>query len=144
MTNATRKSRARPGSRWALGRTPSKHLAAVWGVTPSRARHRRTEGDNCVVDTCALIETPEIDGAAIVTETLSALERRYMEEAKESPAKLREKLDRLINRDEHFAQARQDQALQTGEGVNEALLEHARMLIQIAAIRRVLGMEDDR
>lgn len=124
---------------WALGRTPSRVLATVLGISAARVRHKRTEGDNCVADSCALVLHPAIDGASIVIAHLEALERRYLEEAKASPAKLRERLNHLIRQQEHLIEAHQNRALLTGEGAVEACLDHARVLIEIACLLRVLG-----
>lgn len=144
MTNAMRRARVMPATRWALGRTASSVLAERWEVSPSRARHRRADGEDCVTASCTLTRDPKVDGGAIVTAHMEALVGRYIEEAKAGPVALREKYDRLVQREEHFAQARQDQALQTGEGVNAAAMEHAEMLVEIVAIRCALGMEEDR
>jgi hypothetical protein len=140
-TNAVRRNGAVPATRWALSRSPAPVLAEAWGVSKSRARHKRSEGENVVTESCALVTHPAIDGAAIVIAHLEALERRYLEEAKASPAKLRERLEHLIREAEHEAQARQDRALMAGEGVNAAILHHAHVLVEIAAIRNVLGLE---
>ena len=141
--NPVTRSAALPPSRWALRRSPRRVLADHLGISPSRTSHRITDGTNCVAESCALTAHPMMDGLAIVHAHVEALEWRYLEEAKASPTKLRARLDHLIREAEHHAQARQDRALQTWEGVSVACRDHAHILSEIPLLVGVLGMEEE-
>lgn len=138
------RARAVPSARWALRTAAHRRiLASLWGVSPTRASHRTTDGRNALADVLALIRHPDINPAPLVTATLEALEDRYVDEARCDRRKLEERLDHLLHEAEHKAQAAQDRALMTGRGVNDACRHHAAILLEIIAIRNALGMEDD-
>lgn len=130
----------RPAARWGLRRTKRHFLAAWYGISESRVSHRSSDGNNSLADILALVAHPDIDGAAIVTAVLEAYEQRFLQE---DPAKLRARLDVLLSQ-EHDREARQNRALQAGgPKVNDAIRDHVAALIEIAALRSVLGLEGD-
>lgn len=132
--------RSREGaSTWALRQTARQVLAAWWGVSPTRVSHRTREGENSLAEVCALVEHEKVDGGAIVTAVLEAYERRFLREPR---AKLEARLAHLMDQ-EHTLEARQNKALQSGENVGDALRSHIAALLEIAALRTVLGLEDD-
>lgn len=137
--NALARSRSIPSAGWALRRTARKVLASWWGVSPSRVSHKARDGQNCVAEACALVEHEQMDGGAIVVAVLEAYERRFL---KEPRAKLEARLAHLMA-NEHSREAEQNAALMSGRGVNDALRSHVAALLEIAAIRTVLGLEED-
>lgn len=136
-------ARAHDAARFPLSRTPSPVLAEHFGVSPSRARRLRAEGpENPVSIFLGLVEDPDVRNAPdYVASALEALERRYIREAQANPQALRARLVVLMS-EEHTVEAGQNRALQSEQGVDDALLTHASKLIEIVAIRRALGMED--
>lgn len=132
------KVRALPAARWALRRIERKVLAAWWGVSPTRVSHRTREGDNPLTEVCALIEHAKADGSAIVAAVLEAYERRFLDEPR---AKLEARLAHLMSQ-EHTLESHQNRALQSGKAVNDALRSHVAALLEIVALRTVLGLED--
>lgn len=137
--NAMLHARAVPSSRWALRRTTRDFLAKWWGVSPSRVSHRAKDGDNPLAEVCALVEHEQVDGAAIVAAVLEAYERRFLREPR---AKLEARLCALMDQ-EHQYEAAQNKALMRGAQVNDALRSHIAALLEIAALRTVLGLEVD-
>ena len=140
-THAQLRTRSRKAAGWSLERTPSRVLGRHWGVHPSRARHRRHDGDNCVTDTLALIRDPLVDGPAIVAVVLEAFEDRCLAECGADRARLEARLRHLTHEAEHLAQAKQDRALMVGEGVFDAALHHASVLLEIVTLRLALGAD---
>lgn len=126
--------------------TPKTALAEAdpKGRSASRWRHLVTDDPSGpITQFYALCMDPNIDGAALVTGAHEALVARYQDA---DPKVLRARLDHLIRDREHQLQAQQDRALMAGEGVNDAIRQHAACLLEIAALRVLLGIEteDDR
>lgn len=135
------RARSRRTARWATERTSSRVLARHLGVSDSRARHQRAEGTDPITQVCALVRDPLADGPAIVCAILEAFEDRGFDACRADRAKLQARLRHLVEEAEHLAQAKQDRALMVKEGVFDAVLHHASVLIEIAALRCTLGME---
>jgi len=131
----------RPAAAWALRRTKRKTLCELLEITSeTRLSHRTTDGTNPLAKVLELVAHPDVDGSAIVVAVLEVFEQRFLNE---DPVKLHERLSYLLSK-EHDREAAQNRALQMGgPKVNDAIRDHVAALIEIAALRSVLGLERD-
>lgn len=140
-TRLQRRDRAHRRSCWATRRTPSRVLAAHWGVSASRARHLRTDDPKGALTTVlAMVADPEVDAGPIVAAVLSGFEERFLF----SPTTdLRARLARLRDRDEHLLEAAQNRATVVRSPKRaEDYLAHATALIEMAVLVEILEPEE--
>lgn len=136
-----RRDRAHRRASWAAARTPSRVLAEHFGVSESRARHYRTDDQAGPVTTlCDMIADPAVDGAAILAAAIEAFEERFVYAPTEE---LKARLKHLREVIEHRAQAEQDRAVMVRDRCRaEACRNHAAVLLEMAVLEELLGIEE--
>lgn len=134
-------ARAHERARWALRQTRSHVLAPHFNVSASRVRHFAADDlSGPLTAVCAAVADPKCDGEAFQVAIEESMEDRYLDVDRGT---LEGRYGHLRLEAEHHCQAQQDRALMAdGPGTNDALRKHARVLLEMAAIRRRLGLED--
>lgn len=134
------RGRAQNRARWATQTTPSRVLAKHYGISASRARHRRA-GDRPTELSVVLemVADPNVDAGRIVVALLEAWEERFLYQP---TAELRARSKRLRENVEHQLQAEQDRAVLVRDGAAEACRQHASVLLEMACIEEVLGLTE--
>jgi hypothetical protein len=135
-------SEALPVSRWAWRQFRPGFLAKWWGIHKATVSRQISEGRNALTELCALVEHSGANGEAVVTALLESLEKKYIREAREDRKACEERLAYLMSR-EHSVEAGQNRALQSGEDVEDACLQHVATLLEIVGRRRALGLGSD-
>jgi len=135
------RGRAHDRGSWAVRQSKSHLLAPHFGVSAGRIRHQSSDDlSGPVTCVCSAAADPECDGEAIRIAIEESVEDRYLDVER---AVLEARLFYLRTEAEHSAQAQQDRASMTwGPGTNDALRKHARILLEMAAIRVRLGLEE--
>lgn len=132
-----RTDRAQLRASSAISRTPSKTLAAHFGVSESRARHFRTDDPSGpVTKVLGLIADPSVDAGPIVAAVLSSFEERFLFAP---TADLRARLAYLRETEEHRLEAEQNRAMVVNDPNRaDAYRAHAAALIELATIEELL------
>lgn len=138
--DAGARGRGHDRGRWAHQQTPAPALAPHFGVSPARVRHFASDDlSGPLTMICAAAADPNVDGEAILTAVMESIEDRDLDADRET---LEARLAYLRTEAEHAAQCQQDRAsMAWGPGTNGALRKHARILLEIAALRARLGLE---
>ena len=136
-----RRDRAHRRASWATCRTPSRVLVEHFGVSASRVRHFGSDDlTGPITEVCNAAADPQVDGEAILAAVMESIEDRDLGQADRKVMEAR--LAHLRLEAEHACQSQQDRALMlNGPGTNDALRKHARVLLEMAALRSRLGLE---
>jgi len=139
--NVRRTDRAHGRASWATRRSPSNVLAQHFGVSASRISHQQTDDrSGALTKVCVALADPAVDGAAMLAACCEAYEERHVFA---STDELRARFKHLREVAEHRAEAEQNAALMTGAEFADECRQHASILLELACLAEILGLESD-